>query len=509
MKEVTVRAGNTGILYLTYPNGKQDRYIPNYDLDQTRELLLEFQELRDGSGVPLKNSYWFEGRHWYPAMVSYLYWHVFFQYVKYEPMVREFLDLQVSFKFTNAGAFQNLLSILNGDALTLGLKTRLFYSLVRMNNAVTLRRFPHDFLFYRFGVNDFRSTEIRKLLDRHDVNTIDVLPPGRIIDVVRSVLAGNPRYFFGGTKVPGTPHRAYDLAKVDRFKRILYDRSMELVQATISGYLEEYHRHLRSLRRPNLKTFYGFDDANGHIFPVLYACRDLGMRTIAHQHGAYVRRHAAYVMEGIDKDSYEWFDKIIVWGDYWKQHLLKISNIYSPDMLIVGSNKLTWSYNSGASKRGKPKNILIPYEFLTNTYKVGRYIEKLLDLGYEIYFKPRPDEALEDQLEAYCLSAASRARLKVTTTLDEALIQQIDIIAGTMTTLIYELLPYGKIVWVFDIEYKHLEDLVEEGYAHKIDASMLDDLPQECFTPTCIDKGFLFHDETLEETLMKHVIMQH
>ena len=37
-----------------------------------------------------------------------------------------------------------------------------------------------------------------------------------------------------------------------------------------------------------------------------------------------------------------------------------------------------------------------------------------------------------------------------------------------MTTLIYELLPAGKIVWYLDTPYRHLQDLVDEGLAHLI-----------------------------------------
>ena len=192
------------------------------------------------------------------------------------------------------------------------------------------------------------------------------------------------------------------------------------------------------------------------------------MRTIGHQHGAYVKRHAGYVMPGIDREEFTWFDRVIVWGEYWKEKLLKASELYTPEFFIIGANKFKKTYPISPSKSELPRNVLIPYEFLTNTFKVGQYIQKLIDLGYNVFFKPRPDEEIADQLDAYCLPAAYRERLTVVANLDDATLEKIDIVAGTMTTLIYELLPCDKIIWIFETEYRHLDDLVEEGLAHKI-----------------------------------------
>jgi hypothetical protein len=230
------------------------------------------------------------------------------------------------------------------------------------------------------------------------------------------------------------------------------------------------------------------------------------MRTIGHQHGAYVRRHAGYVMPGISREEFTWFDKVIVWGEYWKEKLLTVSKLYAPESFIVGANKFKKTYPILRSQSKSPKNVLIPYEFLTNTFKVGQYIQKLIDLGYNVFFKPRPDEEIADQLDAYCLPGAYRERLTVVSELNEATLQKIDIVAGTMTTLIYELLPCDKIIWIFETEYRHLDDLVEEGLAHKVRYENLANLDKNFFTPTRASVEKLFGDESLEETLRKRVL---
>jgi hypothetical protein len=84
--------------------------------------------------------------------------------------------------------------------------------------------------------------------------------------------------------------------------------------------------------------------------------------------------------------------------------------------------------------------------------------------------------------------------------------RDIDVVAGTMTTLVYELLPFRKATWIFDVEYKHLEDLVEQGLAYKVRYEDLATLDQRYFTAAEIDVDYMFDPESLHETLAKHVL---
>ena len=130
---------------------------------------------------------------------------------------------------------------------------------------------------------------------------------------------------------------------------------------------------------------------------------------------------------------------------------------------------------------------------------------KLVDLGYAVYFKAGDDEELEAQLEAYCLAPAYLDKIKITRRIDSSVMEDIDMVAGTMTTLVYELLPYGKTTWVLETEYRHLEDLVEGGFAHKIRYEELGNLDERCFSPARLDGSYFFSPEPLAATLQKHV----
>ena len=86
--------------------------------------------------------------------------------------------------------------------------------------------------------------------------------------------------------------------------------------------------------------------------------------------------------------------------------------------------------------------------------------------------------------------------------------ENIDIIAGTMTSLIYQLIPYNKIVWVLDTECKYMEDLLEGGYAHTIKFEDIDKLEEKYFLRTEVNYHYFYSSESLRETLSKHVLSQ-
>ena len=507
----TIREGNTGILYLM-ARGKNSRsmrgeelFVPNYDMDAAIGLLREFQELKQLDGPPLKASYKVGRYNWYPAMVSYLFWYVFFPYVKYQPLVSEYITRQRQFLWKNEGTFRAFISVLHGRNKRT-IKTHVHYWLAKWNNRLVVRRNRVDLLYFSFSRDDFRTKDIRETLIQLGSRFIDVVQRTSFRNMIRNMLGGGKDYYYGREPTANRFRYAYDLTSCSVEKKKLFEAAVQFLERSVTNFLVEYEDHLKALRKCDAHTFYGLDEINGFIFPLLYACRTRGMRTIGHQHGAYVKRHAGYVMPGIAQEDFTWFDRVIVWGEYWKEKLLKESQLYTPEFFIIGANKFRKTFPVSRSQSESPKNILIPYEFLTNTYKVGCYMQKLMDLGYNVFFKPRPDEELSDQLDAYCLSPEYRERLTVVANLDDATLEKIDIVAGTMTTLIYELLPCNKIIWILETEYRHLEDLVEEGLAHKVRYEDLAKLDQGFFTRTCFPTEKLFGSERLADILKNRVV---
>ncbi len=504
-KRLRVREGNTGILYLSDAAGNEERYIPDYDLDKARELLLEFEDLRDDKGCLIRDSYRRDGYNWFPTTVNLIHGRIFFNYVKYKPLIDKFIDGNVKFVFQNKGEFHRIVAVIKGKPEGNFFKKRVFNWILRLNNWSVIRECSAELLFFRFSPNEFTTAKAKKVLDELQINYIEVLAPYRKL-LLSNLIRRRPYYFFGGLAFKNIFGRSYRIEGGDSYKRVLFAMAVRRIEETMSSFVMEYRRHCAAMKGKNFKTFYGIDDTQ-IVYPILYACQHLGIKTITHQHGAaYNKRHASYVMEGIEKDSYQWFERIIVWGKYWKHMLLDNSKVYSDDMFIEGASLYEFDYSHGGEVRSHPRNILVPYEFLTNTYKLGQYVMKFIDLGYNVYFKPRPDEDLRDQLDAYCLGEGYRARINIVEKITPHFMETIDIVAGTMTTLVYQLLPYSKIVWILDTEVGYLDHLVEEGLARKVRYEDLENLDETYFRRTHVRAEDFFNPESLEVTLRKHVL---
>lgn len=509
-----VREGSTGILSIT-TDAREKTFLPDCDMDAARALLLEFQELRDIHGSALKDNYHLGDRNWYPAMVSYLYWHFFLQFVKYRPLVEDWMAGRKRFAFTGHSRLGTLLGLLDEDQRVDGIGDRLHDLLWRAANWITVRRHKAEVLFFRFAMRDFRSTEIRKTLDSLAVRYLEAVPAQSFNDIMKNILRGGRHYFYAQPPKPTHGDRfrhEYRLDHLDSVKRRLFEAAIRLTGTTLTACEMATTTHTAAIRRSGVRVFYGFDDVNTYFFPVFFACRALGLATIGHQHGAYVKRHAGYMMEGLKREDVQWFDRVIVWGSYWREKMLRDAPIHPPERWVIGANKLKIPYSptDSAVVARIPASVLIPYEFLASTAKVGGYIKRLIGLGYTVWFRARADEPLDAQLDAYQLPPETRTLVQLAIgPLDSEFLAGIDIVAGTMTTLIYELLPAGKIVWYLDTECRHLLDLVDEGLAHHI---RLDDLrppgqmPPETLTPTRVPAEELFGSESLEDSLRRHVL---
>ncbi len=499
--------GSTGILTLN-ENSESREFIPFYDLDAARGLLLEFQELRDVNGNRLKDNYIVKGRDWFPSAVSWLYWHIFYTYIKYQKLLDPVLRKETKVARCCPGELHSFFAFLENKEAAPRWKLEILHALIALHNQRALRNHPHPLMFYRFNRDDFRSVEIRKSLKEVAGEFLEALPCPNFRSILKSLRENEAVYYYASPPASRKFRHSYPLSSLSLEKRILFQAAIHYVEKILSAYLREHNRHNKWLHGSNVRTFYGFDDVNGYCMPLLLACKDRKIRCVAHQHGAYVKRHAGYIMEGIDPRRYEWFDRLIVWGPYWRDKLLRDSRVHGGHEIVAGANKFSWDYSHGGSVVPGRKNILVPYEFLTNTHAVGKFISAFVKSGYTVYFKPRADEDPEKQLEAYKLDQETHQAIRIIHQLTPQFMGEIDIIAATMTTLVYELLPYGKIIWILDCEYRHLMDLVEEGYAHHL---LLADLPMPLsskWVPCKIETEYLFTRETLKETLCKNVLDQ-
>lgn len=501
---LTIREGNTGILYVNESSHKGYTYIPDYDIDKANELLEEFHSFKNLDNHLIANNYWHDGINWYPTIINTLY-NYFFSFVKYRSLIEELIMNNNKISFMNEGNLYNFVSILNGTSLQRTLKGAIFNSMVWYNNSRVIKSNNKKLLFFKYTEDDFRFARVKNCFNEMNIQYIEVICSEKKI-LINNLIQNGSLYFIGGTYSKNIFKNDYDLSKYDSTNKIVFKSAIKMIEYRISSFIKEYYKHTKLIAGSAVKTLYGIDDTNV-VYPLLYACKKNNVKTIGHQHGAtYNKKLASYAMKGINKNEYNWFDSLIFWGEYWKTEALKTSDIYLNKKLFVGSPIYHYKYSDSEEETDKYQNILIPYEFLTNTYKVGLFIKRFIDSGYNILFKPRVDEDLSKQLESYCLTDNYLNSIKIVNQITPDVMKSIKIIAGTMSTLVYQLIPYKKIIWVLDTEYSYLQHLVDEGMAHKIRLEDIKQLNKMPFTKTIVDSDFLFCDETLMETLEKHVL---
>jgi hypothetical protein len=407
-----------------------------------------------------------------------------------------------------------MLDLAPGQGPRVSWKNHIHEWLWKLSNELLVRRRKCDVVFFRFAAKDFRSKDILQALDDLGINYIPAVPSHGIWTAAANILRRSPDYFFA--QPPPVWHgnrfgHSYDLTGFSVEKSVLFSAAVALVERTLTSCVEDMRLHRRWLRQFGARVFYGFDDVNTYIFPLLYAARSLGLFTLGHQHGAYAKRHAGYTMPGLPDRSFVWFDRVLVWGSYWRDKMIRQAPVHPPEIWTIAANKLKLPYTPSREQPSSaaPSNILIPYEFLADTAAVGEFIRKFVECGYTVWFRPRPDEPVKTQFDAYLLPEEARGKLRLAQgPLNDELLSKIDIVAGTMTTLVYELLPAGKIIWYLDTPYRHLQDLVEEGLAHCIRLEEIQPpghMPTDLTTPTVASAKGFFGSETLEEMLQKHL----
>jgi hypothetical protein len=283
------------------------------------------------------------------------------------------------------------------------------------------------------------------------------------------------------------------------------DAHVARLQRMAGRMVAEYTRHLENLERLRPRLFFGVDDRN-HVYPLLFACKTLGIPSLGYQFGMAGRYQQGYVLEGWEpEDGYQWYDRDVLWGAYWEEVVRRGSKVYPPGYFLMGANKTTYSYKRVDSADFHPRNVLVPYEIWGNTKRIGEYIKRMIDLGYTVHFKYRPDEDRAKQLDSYDLGDYA-ARLVPVERITDELMGRINIVAGTMTTLIFDLLPYGKQTWILETEFPLLMDMVDSGLARLVRLDDLETIDPARETPPAIDHTRIYNPMGIERALEEHVL---
>lgn len=507
MAHVLAHEGTSGIIELSGPGGGES-VAPDNDLDRALELLFALYELKNEHGSRLRENYRLEGFNWLSTQVGNLYWRWLFRLVQYGPLLQRFDSGELNPHFRNRLNLARIWEVLHperpGPVKRLRAWGRYGLTLGRHNRAAA-RELGGKMLFYRYGPDDFRTREMLAHFEGRNTEFGFVYSPSKGLLKDRASQS-HPVYFLHRRRaVPRLFANSYDLSAFDPWMQSALARIITRAEEHMSYAVWEYRRHLADLSPNPPKLLFGLED-HQEIHPLVYACRTLGVPTVAYQFSMYARRQAAYTFEQWEPGEFDGFDNVIIWGRYWEDVIRKWSKVYPEDFFLPGANKHSYGYRRLESEQFDTRNILIPYEFWGNTRRIGQYMVKLMDQGYTVYFKFKPDERPQRQLDCYELPEDYRARVVEVFDITDELMAEVNIVAGGMTTLLYDLLPYGKLTWVLDTEFTLLDDMVEDGWAEKVRYEDLDTMPVPQRADIAGDWDYLFRRAPLGDVLDEHVL---
>lgn len=159
-------------------------------------------------------------------------------------------------------------------------------------------------------------------------------------------------------------------------------------------------------------------------------------------------------------------------SQYWISELLRLGTIFNLEELKVGGDIKEDRLNAGQNFPRHEKHsgitVLVSYETQAPKSEVKKYILKMLEcLDTRVIFSIRPGRDVRAQFAEYGLENMPE-NFSATNDLSKVM-DDIDLVAGTQSTLLYDLVGYLKPAVILKTEMDMFEGMVFNGLAEAID----------------------------------------
>lgn len=395
-------------------------------------------------GVPLQNSFWYEG---------YNLWHTFqqllFEDIKHYSTTRTHKAPRVprlhAVRYGASGLFMGLLS--------LGALMKLFV----FRTPVLVYTIDRATSVFR---SDFRLSELYRVLHDKHSNYVECMHtiPGRemyarafkrrrfalyleFFDFLFFVIS-----FFKRVKKEDVSADDLDLS-------VFSEEERDFAYHLITQYIQRTERArfkitwLRMvLKRLHLKVLFLIDDVR-YNQELILAARHAGVRTIALQHGHFTRYHVGWLWDASFEGRAISPDTFLVWSEYWKEELQKLGTHFHPESIRVGGMKQVPSEKNAENTRldrrvGSEITVLIPYETACPKHEVAEYIKALGVCEHiRVVFKLRPDKDADEQCAEYGLTDGDEHVVVIKDVSEVA--HGVDVVVGVYSTYLYDMVAQG------------------------------------------------------------------
>ncbi|MBI2446477.1 MAG: hypothetical protein HYV51_01495 [Parcubacteria group bacterium] len=217
------------------------------------------------------------------------------------------------------------------------------------------------------------------------------------------------------------------------------------------------------------------DTRNYH--ELVESCRLNKIKTYAFQSGALSKYDVGLLdFSGLEGNIIK-PNKFFLSSQYWIDELFRLSSIFEHRELAIGGDikEDRSDANSNISQRQERAGItaLVSYETQAPKDEVKKHILKMLNcLDTRVIFSIRPGRNIEAQFAEYGLEDMPE-NFSATDNLNKA-VNDADFIAGTQSTLMYDMVGYYKPVIILKTEMDMLEGMVFNGLADTIDINNAD-----------------------------------
>lgn len=426
---------------LIFHSGKKILFRPNFDFSTAIKRFEVFSETHGQDFFDEK-----EGVDWFPAIQYFLFHKYLLPSVVYKDALL-YIEKNSLWPFFSGGSkFRLLYRITSKTSALLRFFYETAWNIERCLIEIHNRYICHEYgeMFFQYSADEVRLKLIRSEISKYRVGLTAI--GGDFRTILKYFF--NRKYFFVAT----TRHNLIDHRDDRDFLILIGIGLISQMRCQINMYKRIFDKSSIGPR------FYGIDDPL-YLFPLLFVLNRVGVETIGFQHGLYSSNDFGYAVRSCKQ--FEWYSKLVVWDAFWKKVYCKINPYYPEDSVFigVGHEQLTIKLTPNPNNRC----ILCMYELFLNVDEYSYYLKALINSGFRIIIKLRPQSNLKDIATEYRLTNLEMLNVELVDEIDTQLISRVSIIAGCKTSLLYSLINMNRPVWIFDTSYHYLEEVINSG----------------------------------------------